>query len=186
MPRYTYECVEHGTFDLVLPLREWDDPKPCKKCGKPSSQVVLPQGEYGKLPQPIVIHENASGKVRFPGSADAKVPKGFQRRELTTIREVEQFETRMNHKLREEARDHQENEERYFGEGHRRLRSELRMKMQSMSQQGQDFARFAMEQNNQRKRKSTEVGFHVDILHNDSSTREPWRDERTGWKRRYY
>jgi hypothetical protein len=185
VPQYHFECGEHGLFAVTCRLAEWSDTKPCPACTKPSEQVVLPQGEYGTLPVPIVVHVSATGRFRFPGAADAKAPRGFERVELKTISEVEKFERRVNHQLREEARDHQENEEKFFGKVKAELRGELRHAMKNMSPLGRDFARFVMALNDRKKRKPTEAGFYCDILHNDQSNREAHVDERTGWKRKY-
>lgn len=159
---------------------------PCPKCGKTSEQVLLPTRARGEFSQPVTIHVSSDGqKYRFPGAADARVPKGFVKRELKSIRDIERFERDMNARLRSDSDRHHENEERAFGEIRSRLRSELRQAMQRMSPEGRDFAAFAMAFNDNRKRKTTECGFHVAILHEDSS-KNPWIDERTGWKRKYF
>jgi hypothetical protein len=49
---------------------------------------------------------------------------------------------------------------------------------------GRDFAEMAMRVNDERRRKPTDCGFHVMILHDDSS-KNPQVDQSTGWKRRY-
>ena len=184
MPTYNYECSDHGMFELTLPLRKWDDHKPCPTCAKSSEQVVLPSGNSGVLPGAIVVHVDSKGNFRFPGVADAKCPEGFERRELKTIREVENFERQVNAKLKSESQQHRENEERAFAGVKSQSRSELRQAMQRMSSQGRAFAEAAIRINNARKSKSTDCGFHLDILHNDSSNRQEYRDERTGWKER--
>lgn len=186
MPVYSYECPKHGRFDLTLPLRKWDEWKPCPECGESSQQVVLPQGEPGTLPQPIVVHRDEKGNFRFPGAPDAKVPKHFEKVELKTIKEVEKFEREVNQRLRGEAQRHQENEEQYYAGVKKHLRGELQNAMRSFTPRGRDFARFVMALNDAKKKKSTEVGFHTEILHNDQGNREAYRDERTGWKRKYF
>lgn len=182
---YVYECEKHGDFELILPLRKWDDHKPCPKCKKSSQQVHRPQAGRNEFVNPIVVHVAADGAVRFPGRADARLPKGFARRELKTIREVERFERQMNTKLRDEAEQHNQREHEHFEAIRKRNRSELRQAMQRMSPLGRDFAQLAMRINDERKRKSSEVGFHCVILHNDSA-KEPWIDKETGWKRKYF
>jgi hypothetical protein len=184
---YHYDCPEHGLFELILPLSEWDDKKACpqKDCGKIGEQVVLPARSSGEFSVPIVVHVAADGAIRFPGRGDARVPEGFERRELRTIREIEHFERQMNARLRSESDRHNSNEERHFSEIKAQQRSELRQRMQGMSEQGRDFARFAMRLNDSRKRKQTECGFHVEVLHFDQSNREAHSDDRTNWKRRH-
>jgi hypothetical protein len=184
---YTYECPEHGPFELSLPLNKWDDKMPCPKgnCGKISEQVLLPSRTPGQFSDPVVIHVAADGSVRFPGRSDARVPKGFERRELRTIRDIERFEHDTNVRLSAEADQHNSNEQRFFGELRAQQRSDLRQRMQNMSSQGRDFARFAMKKNDERRGKRTECGFHLEILHFDQSNREAHSDDRTDWKRRH-
>lgn len=126
--------------------------------------------------KPVVIHVDRGGAVRFPGNSDAKVPKGFNKVELRTIPEIEKFEREMNRKFHAEAEQHHENEARVFGEIRAQLRSELRQRMQTMSALGRDFARAAMEANDRRPRKSSDTGFHLQVLHFNASNREPFRE----------
>src|SRR5262245_28429608 len=63
--------------------------------------------------EPVVVHVDKDGNVRFPGRADAKVPKGYEKRELTTVREVRKFEGQMNERERRKWSQHLENEERF-------------------------------------------------------------------------
>lgn len=182
MPTYCYSCERHGVFELMLPLRKWDIKKPCPKCKKSSEQVLLPSRGDAHFEQPIIVHVSANGKYRFPAHPNAPIPKGFERCELRSIREVERFERDVNTQLRAEAARHNENEERAFSEVQSKMRGELRQAMQHMSPAGRDFAEFAMRHNNERKRKSCEVGFHCQILHFDQSNRDVYRDAETNWK----
>ena len=184
MPIYSYSCEKDGIFELTLPLRKWDEWKPCVKCGKKCQQVVLPQRSEGNFGQGIVVHVSADGHTRFPGDPNARVPKGFQKKTLTTIREVEKFEREMNIKLRAESEQYQEREARHFDAIQQKNRSDLRMAMQHFSPAGRDLAETAMRMNNERKRKTNDCGFHVTILNEDAS-KNPRIDESTGWKRKY-
>lgn len=186
MPVYEYICAKGHTFEIRCRLAEWTDIRPCNQegCAEIAEQFISPSGSDNEVP-PIVIHVDSEGHVRFPGASDARVPEGFEKRELRTIRQIEAFERDMNCRLRSEARQHQENEERYFSQVRSQLRGELRQRMQQMSEAGKSFARLAMALNDQRRSKSTETGFHVEILHFDQSNREAHRDERTGWKPRH-
>jgi hypothetical protein len=186
MPTYSYECEKHGMFELILPLSKWDDRKPCptKGCKRMGEQVVLPNDASRHFANPVVVHVSSDGSYRFPMSANAPVPKGFEKKELRTIREIESLERSVNKKLHSESRQHQENEERRFSQLRSDLRGDLRQRMQSMSERGRDFARLAMQLNDQRRSKSTEVDFHTEILHMDQSNRHEHRDAATEWKRR--
>ena len=128
MPVYVYECEKHGKFEMSLPLSKWDERKPCpeKGCKKMGEQLLIPNDSSRHFSDPVVVHVAEDGAIRFPGSANARVPKGFQKRELRTIREIESFEREVNCKLHAEARQHQENEERAASEIRSQLRGELR------------------------------------------------------------
>jgi len=187
MAQYEYECPEHGIFQVTCRLADWSDVKACPKCEQPSEQILRPSSTHlGEFPESIVVHISESGDVRFPGDVNARVPEGFQKKEIRTIRELEHFERQMNVKLRAEAEQHQENEAKFFDAIHARTRADLRQQMQHMSPLGRDFAMLAMQINDSRKRKPTDCGFHSDILNFDRTNREPMHDERTGWKRKYY
>jgi len=185
LPKYDFLCPTHGVFEISCRLAEWSLEKPCPKCKKPSEQVHLPCESRNCEVPAIVVHVAADGSVRFPAATDAPVPKGFEKKELRSIREIEQFERRVNLHLRAEAEQHAENEERHYSAVRESNRSDLRARMQSMSNFGRDFARFAMEQNNNRKRKPLDVGFFTEILHMDRSNRDSHNDERTDWKRKH-
>lgn len=70
----------------------------CPECG--GEGVWTPSFYYASRAAqafvPVVIHQDASGNVRFPASASAPVPSGFQRVELTTTQQVRAFENRVN------------------------------------------------------------------------------------------
>lgn len=186
MAVYVYECPKHGRFELTLPLSKWDDKKSCPKkgCGLTGEQILVPNDSSRHFTDPVVVHVAADGSYRFPGSSNARVPKGFEKRELRTIREIESFEREVNCKLHVESRQHQENEERFFSEMRAQLRSDLRQRMQGMSRYGRDLARLAMALNDDRRSRALEPGFHLQILHFDQTNREEHRDASTGWKRR--
>ncbi len=157
---------------------------PCQKKG--CAEVTLQTYSRSKPKdwsiRPIVIHLGADGAVRFPGHENARVPKGFNRVELKTLSEIAAFERQVNQKLSSEAARHIENEERHFEAVRGRLRGELQQQMKTMSPRGRDFAQFVIDENNRRARKKSDVGFQVDILHNDARNREDYRDKETNWK----
>ena len=184
MPTYSYECPVHGEFEITVSISAHRDHWPCfyKGCAASTEQTYTPSKPKDWAIKAIVVHVGADGAVRFPGHENARVPKGFNRVELKTISEIARFEQQMNQKLSSERSKHIENEERHFETVRARLRSDLRQRMQTMSPFGRAFAQFCIDENNRRRRKKSDVGFHVDILNNNSSSREPHRDKETGWK----
>ncbi len=188
MPTYTFECPAHGEFEIVIPVSEHSDHYPCPKwtgsypCRETTVQTYSTSRPKDWAIKAIVVHLGADGAVRFPGHENARVPKGFNRVELKTLGEIAAFERQVNQKLSSEASKHIENEERHFEGVRSRLRSDLRQRMHTMSPFGRAFAQLAIEMNNARKRKKSDVGFQVDILNNNSSTREAYIDKETNWK----
>ena len=40
MPLYTYECPNHGDFDIPLPIKCVTERFPCVECGEISKKVI--------------------------------------------------------------------------------------------------------------------------------------------------
>lgn len=196
MPKYSYECPVHGAFDISVPISQHSDHPPCPypaangndfetivvdsgdvrpSCQEVTLQTYTPERAKNWAIKPIVIHVGEDGKVRFPGDEHARVPKGFNRVELKSLSEIRAFEKEMNQKFSSEAARHHENEERHFEAVRAQLRGDLRQRMQTMSAFGRAFAQFCIDANNQRRRKSSDVGFQVQVINFDQSNREPYR-----------
>lgn len=167
----------------------------CPKCG---AELELGDWPYCEAPgghgsihrmrvqgfDPVVIHRDAQGNIRYPAHSEAPVPAGFQKVELRTVAEVRRFESEVNMVERVKADQSLSQRERAFSEKQAEARRDLRSRMAHMSEFGKDFARHAMENTNQRRPKSRDVGFHVDVFSNNSSNRETHRDALTDWKGR--
>jgi hypothetical protein len=133
---------------------------------------------------PVVIHRDAAGNIRYPANGSAPVPEGYQRVELRTVHEVRKFEAEVNQREHAASDQHLSAREKQFSEKQAANRRELRTAMDGMSNYGRDFAREAIERGNNRRAQTREVGFHLDVFSNNSSNREVHRDERTQWKGR--
>lgn len=166
----------------------------CRSCGNtlsigdwpycPHSSIYAQSAQHF---DPVVIHKDAEGNVRFPGRADAAVPAGFEKVELRTVREVRQFEHDMNVRGRAESEQAAYNRTQTFDREHRMRRSELAQRMPGLSPFSRELAQVAMRQRDARqssKNKPFDVGFHVEAFSQDSSNRGAHCDESTGWQRR--
>lgn len=131
-----------------------------------------------------VVHRDANGNYRFPGRADAAVPAGYERIELRTVAERDRFEREVNVKERTRWEQLQHGKDMAFGGVRAQNRSDLRTRMQSMSNLGRDFANIAMRHNDNLPRERYEAGFHIESNHWDSRNRLGEKSEHTGWKRR--
>lgn len=133
---------------------------------------------------PVVVHRAKDGTYRYPGSADAPVPSGYERIELRTLAEVDRFTKTVNQHERELIDQHVIHEEVLLQMNEARNRSDLRMAMQSMTPAQRAFARIAIERNNAHRPRAYDPGFHLEVREMDASNREAHRDVRTGWKPR--
>jgi hypothetical protein len=165
----------------------------CPECGEEieiGDWVFCPHGstrpEYAQRFEPVVIHRDAQGNIRTPGSIHAPVPAGFERVELRTAAEIRHFEREMNRRERSRGEDVRSREEQHWGAQKAASRSELFQAMRGMSNEGRDYARYAIEQGNQRRHRlaSYDPGFHIEAFSQDASNREAHSDSRTGWKGR--
>lgn len=178
-------------IDYYRPLARWDDPlPPCEICGGPTYHSL--DRSYRRnyqAPDAVVVYQAPDGTFRFPGdpnglSAHNYDRSGFTRVELRGAADVRRFEGRMNAMQRREAERRVEAMSAARSARERHNRSDLRMRMQSMSRLGRDVARLAMERNDARPGLAPrDGGFYVDVYSNDRSNRDESRDS-AGRRRR--
>lgn len=137
---------------------------------------------------PVVIHKDANGKIRFPGSSDAPCPPGFQRVELTTVSQVRQLEREVNRKELSNAENNRFAQRAVSQAEAKERREKFREVVQGFSPRGRKFAEAIMTAKDRHKgrldRPITDMGFRVDAFSSDSSNRERYSDSRTGWRGR--
>lgn len=135
---------------------------------------------------PVVIHKDAKGNVRFPGSANAPVPEGFQRVELTNVSQVRKLEREVNaFELSRAEGNRLKQRDKAEGERMER-RSKFKELVRNFSPRGRQFAEAMMIARDRHKtrldKRITDMGFRVDAFSNNHSNREEYRDSATGWK----
>jgi hypothetical protein len=133
---------------------------------------------------PVVIHRDALGNVRFPGSSSAPVPEGFQRVELTDFHQIRQFEKEINQRDVREA-EHFRNTRQAFLDGQlkenrRVMEGELLPRFTQRGRKFYDAMRQVSEQRRLAGTKSSKPEFHVEAFSMDSSNREIHTDIRNG------
>ena len=153
-------------------------------CGGDPARHVPADGRFAQGFDPVVIHRDAVGNIRYPANGSAPVPDGYQRVELRTVHEVRKFEAEVNQREHAASDQHLSAREKQVSEKQAANRRELRTAMDGMSNYGRDFAREAIDRGNNKRLQTREVGFHLDVFSNNSSNREVHRDERTQWKGR--
>ena len=168
----------------------------CNKCGElvhvgdwfncPHESIVLKRLSQ---PPPIVVYRNVKGDIKFPGRSNQPIPKrlrdlGYQRVEIP-FNQVHHLESEMNSVEKRRYEEYKRKESESFGSIRQQMNSELRQLAQNFSPEGQDMVRECMKRYSEKSScPSYDPGFHLDILHNDSSSRDPWCDKDTGWKNR--
>lgn len=93
-----YRCPKGHVFEKFSKgSEEFQKLVPCEEEGCTEQAEWQPSFFYNGVHaaqgfNPVVIHKDAKGNIRYPGRADAPVPKGFQKVELTTVQQVRQLE----------------------------------------------------------------------------------------------
>ena len=170
---------------------------PCESCGpdgdyvaeltfEPSIALKRPNS-FAQSFDPVVIHKDASGNVRFPANSNAPIPAGFQKVELTNLHQIRQLEKEVNSKESAKLREHRYSERASSDEAKKVRREAFRQAVAKMSPKGRQFAERAMEYVDQKKSKrglGDEANFHLEAFSYDSSNREAYLDAQSDWKRR--
>jgi len=189
VPVADYRCgrcgavVEHFFHHIPaeIPCETERCPGPAVRTFDPSITMRRPRSRAQPF-DPVVVHRDADGNYRFPGSPDAAVPAGFERVELRTTAEVRRFEGDVNRRESERHDEAAARDQGFYGRLQTQNRSDLRAAMRHMTPLGRAVAEEAMRANDEKLRGRFDPGFHVEAFSQDSSNREPQRDETTGWR----
>lgn len=147
-------------------------PCPCNNSDCTADWYVMPKhlrSRHQNL-SAFIYYEAADGSVMPASATHEEVPSGYARREAQTITEMRALERRMNRQELDKRERWIESEQAMAEYAQSQARAELRQRMQSMSQLGQDFARHAMEKNNHRQThydRRVDPGIHIHLLHNN-------------------
>lgn len=197
VPCYTCDTDAVGTIDGI-PVCEYHTPAPCEKCGRfvlhgmyPFCGRSGPSGHGHVFNQdaqrmdPIVVHYDPSTQTyRFPAATDARVPNGFERRELRNFSEVRRFQKHWNTLERKRVERAVTSDLMRIDAINAQNRSELRAAMRHMSPQMRDFAQFCMDRNDATRPRMFDPGVMIEAMEYDRSNRDPHCDARTGWRDR--
>lgn len=154
--------------------------------------------------KPIVVFKKSDGSYSFPASDAAPTPEGYQRVEISTRRQAERLEREVNRHIREEKARLGPSPMDADSHGHDQLRKLIRggtvtvpdhdahgnlilrsIDGSKMRSEFKEYVSRVLEQQAQPQyRAEYDPGFHIDIMHNDSSNREVHQDASTGWQRR--
>jgi hypothetical protein len=153
---------------------------------------------------PVVIHKDSQGNVRFPANANAPVPPGFQKVELTNIQQVRRLEKEVNTKDREIAEKFRQSRQVFLDgqlKENRRVMEDIRnggswigtdpagrpVIRHGLSNKGQKFLDAMRQQSELRQKQGsrhTNPEFVVDAFSYNQSNRDPYYNEHGGSHRR--
>lgn len=207
MPMFDFECPKgHHTEQFLSAFVETSS---CTEEGCTEVGEYRPSFWYSSRVQlaqrfsPVVIHRDASGNVRFPGHANAPIPEGFQKVELSTLHDVRKFEAEIGKQdsvkseqfrasraefLDGQLKANREAVDRIVAGGTWEGTDEQGRIIQrrGMSERGLKILhqlREASKQKQAQGRSNANPAFYVEAFTQDASNREHHRDQSTEWQR---
>jgi hypothetical protein len=177
MPMIDLLCSNGHEVEVFRHSSEVQDQEPCQECGATATRVYRMTRTHGYtgLTQPLVVFKRPDGTYAVPAQPDARMPAEYERVELRNATEVRRVEGAINREEREKWEAANRGRERLKGEVSSANRAELRDRMAHMQPQNRDFARFAMDRNNQAPSRKYRGQFHFEALSMDASNRDPGR-----------
>jgi hypothetical protein len=133
---------------------------------------------------PVVVHKDSEGNVRFPGHADAPVPPGFQKVELTDVHQIRKFESEVNKRDRERAEKFHEAKATLLNgqlKENRRVMEELVKNFTPRGRRFYDKMREVSEAKQSSAGRPIDPGFYIEAFTQDSSNRDGYRDAKNNW-----
>lgn len=177
MPMIDFACPNGHDYEVFRHPSEVKDQEPCEECQETATRqyrFTRPHS-YTGLTQPLVVWKRPDGTYSVPGQPDARMPAEYERVELRSATEVRRVEGAINREEREKWEAANRGRERLRGEVSSANRAELRDRMARMSPLMRDFARFAMDKNNQQPGRKYRGEFHFEALSMNASNRDPGR-----------
>jgi hypothetical protein len=180
---YDYTCENGHDFEHASAIADYRDEMPCtvKDCSATARRQYRPSGYRAQNFDPIIVHRDASGHYRVPGSPSDPVAPGYERVELRTMSDIRRVQSEIGRENYEKFERRKAREEQHFSEQRKEARSELMARLRTAF--GRDLARVAMAENDNRARERYDPhGSYFDVMENDRSNRVPHNDRETGWK----
>lgn len=183
----------------------------CSECGKwvgvgdwPYCPHESTRPERAQRFKPIVVFKRTDGTYSFPANSSAPTPDGYQRVEISTRRQAEKLEREVNRSLKEEKARLGPTPVDNDGSGLHQLRKLARGERVTIpdfdsngniilreldgSQMRGSFKKYVDElvdrEQGPKYHPTYDPGFHIDIMHNDSSNRVGHDDAASGWRTR--
>lgn len=198
MPAYDFKCPEGHMTEHFMSFSALENRENKIECGHVDENGVYCslEGEYSPsfwyasdVPRPaqrfspVVIHRGLDGKIRFPAHANAPVPEGFQRVELTTLPEIRRLEHEVNSADRIKDQQFQDARNKFLDGQLNENRRSVAHQVENFSARGKwfyDAIRRVSEKKRLAGRSSARPEFYVDAFTQNASNREGYDNGRGG------
>lgn len=175
------------------------EPTLCASCGHELEIGDYPFCPHGSIYEgnaqrfdPIILHKSASGEYSFPGSSSDPVPAGYEKIEITNMRQADKYVKEIGEIERSKMSDKREMNRLYFEEQTKERRERIDSVLNSGKLSGRarmlaEKAReYADKKHDQRFSRTKAFGpnFHIQALSFDQSNRMPYAGPETGYKDR--
>lgn len=200
MPAYDFKCPEGHITEHFISFHALEAAENKHECEFVDEDGVVCQleGEYSasfwynsgvhtaQRFSPVVIHRGVDGKLRFPAHADAPVPPGFQKVELTNINQIRALEREVNASDRQKDQQFQSARNKFLDGQLAENRRSVAAQVANFSPRGKwfyDKIRKISEQKRLAGRSSAKPEFFVDAFSQNASNREGYSDARNDFGR---
>jgi len=191
MPMYDFRCEKCGTVSEYF-LKKLPKTIPCNVDSCLGVSYYFPSFWYSSEVfaqrfDPVVIHKDAEGNIRFPAHTNAPVPKGFHKVELTDINQVRKLEREINSQDRKKADRFREARSKFLDGQLKENRRAMETLVERFSQRGKrfyDMMRQVSEDRQKNGLRNTNPEFYVDAFSMDQSNRDSFYNEQGGSHRR--
>jgi hypothetical protein len=190
MPLYDFVCEDGHVTEHFLPT--FKERVHCSEQECHKDALYLPSFYYTSQTAqrfaPVVVHKDAEGNIRFPGRADAPLPPGFHKVELTDFHQVRKFEREVNQRDKERAEKfHNAKAQLLDGQlkENRRVMEGLVKQFTPRGKKFYDKMREVSEAKQRNGGRPIDPGFYIEAFTQDSSNREAYRDRANNWGRHH-
>ncbi len=188
MPAYDFKCSEGHVTEHFMSQSEFSASGEKHVCGENGCEL---EGEYSpsfwyssgvhfaQRFSPVVIHRGIDGKLRFPAHANAPVPEGFQRVELTQLSEIRALEREVNSGDRIKDQQFQDARNKFLDGQLACNRESVAAQVANFSQRGKwfyDAIRRVSEKKRLAGRSAARPEFFVEAFTQNASNREGYSD----------
>lgn len=184
-------------MDVAESAQKADNVTICGQCGQEIHEgdwPFCPHGstrpEWAQRFDPIVVDwDPKTGQFSHPAHSSEPVPEGYERRSLTTLRQVDEFCRARTAEESAKRRDFLRAEKSYWDDRIKARREFVRDELKRRGYSGRGWEKiqkFMDERRDARhaQRMQREVVFFSDVFAHDSSNRSQHSGEHTAWKQR--